>query len=110
MVKPLTQWSQNSVKNADAIQYSSASVLSSSVNVTYTSSTVAQNADGKPNSLWISIVKPSTAWQFNTAFYTNQYALDSGLLTYDSVIQTYDGTNGLNNSIGTKPMTAWVNI
>lgn len=107
MVRIPTNWTTNSTKNADAVQYSSASVQYSSASVRYTSSTVNEDELDKPATLWTTIAKTPSSWTHNLAYYTNEYVFDSATITFDSATRTFDGINGSQQSTNTGPRTAW---
>lgn len=110
MAKPNTSWSSNPGKYANVIDYNDANTTYSSATQNYVSATNTEDELGKPSTAWSYTQKIAAMWQYNPAYYANQYPYDSGVFMYDSATQTYDGVVTGQNSVGTKPQTAWTNV
>ena len=86
-----TPWKGNPAKNADAVQYSSSSVLYSSAVTPYSTLTTNINDSGKVAGSWSKPAKSTTNWFGNPDANTSLYPYDSAVKTYDSATDTYDG-------------------
>lgn len=105
-----TSWSSNTSKNVNVTQYSSSSVTYSSSTQNYVSPTVGKDAQGKVAAAWIPATHLATSWSANVNYGTNEYLYDDATIPYDSASYTYDGVNGNQSPIGTKPATAWSRV